>query len=387
MLAAVASSSWSLRKLMASWVKATEECTMLMCVWRSSLKRSNHPFLHAFHSWYCPSDVSVSVCVCACGIFRVTKGSHSHPLEPPHPTVLRGFTATGCGCRGRVLYLCQSGPNDGFQMCRYSRLCLMRIATMGVVWRARIKIMQTRTSAYLITYPTKDVPNRQESNERMLSSSQELQQQQPPLLGLGQMLEVSSLGVVPSVNTPCSSVTQARNAAEKETGVCHTHANPTPLHSSVNCSGWKTNTPSSSSSFIPSQWGQTQLWGFGQWHQRSKAKALVGFDTKVTVIWLLITLDCSHSNCSTGSGELLTPSFTLHIWVSTVALSSSNRQKKKKKAGTCSRFSAVTLQNMWNKKIWALWTHPFTWSQVKSPDHFTLKVFTAKKTKPKTNTR
>lgn len=121
----------------------------------------------------------------------------------------------------------------------------------------------------------------------MLSSSQELQQQQPPLLGLGQMLEVSSLGVVPSVNTPCSSVTQARNAAEKETGVCHTHANPTPLHSSVNCSGWKTNTPSSSSSFIPSQWGQTQLWGFGQWHQRSKAKALVGFDTKVTVIWLL----------------------------------------------------------------------------------------------------
>lgn len=37
----------------------------------------------------------------------------------------------------------------------------------------------------------------------------------------------------------------------------------------------------------PCQWGQTQLWGFGQWHQRSKAKALVGFDTKVTVIWLL----------------------------------------------------------------------------------------------------
>lgn len=62
-------------------------------------------------------------------------------------------------------------------------------------------------------------------------------------------------------------------------------------------------------------------------------------------------------------------------------------KEKKKKAGTCSRFSAVTLQNMWNKKIWALWTHPFTWSQVKSPDHFTLKVFTAKKTKPKTNTR
>lgn len=230
------------------------------------------------------------LCVCvrvrACDIFRVTKGSHSHPLEPPHPTVLCGFTATGCGCRGRVLYLCQSGPNDGFQMCRYSRLCLMRIATMGVVWRARIKIMQTRTSAYLITYPTKDVPNRQESNERMLSSSQELQQQQPPLLGLRQMLQVSSLGVVPSVNTPCSSVTQARNAAEKGTGVCHTHANPTPLHPSVNCSGWKTNTPSSSS-FIPSQWGQTQLWGFGQWHQKSKAKALVGFDTKVTVIWLL----------------------------------------------------------------------------------------------------
>lgn len=127
-----------------------------------------------------------------------------------------------------------------------------------------LRLCRLGPSAYLITYPTKDVPNRQESNERMLSSSQEQQQQQPPLLGLGQMLEVSSLGVVPSVNTPCSSVTQARNAAEKETGVCHTHANPTPLHSSVNCSGWKTNTPSSSSSFIPSQWGQTQLWGFGQ---------------------------------------------------------------------------------------------------------------------------
>lgn len=331
--------------------------------------------------------VCVRVRVRACGIFRVTKGSHSHPLEPPHPTILRGFTATGCGCRGRVLYLCQSGPNDGFQMCRYSRLCLMRIATMGVVWRARIKIMQTRTSAYLITYPTKDVPNRQESNERMLSSSQELQQQQPPLLGLGQMLEVSSLGVVPSANTPCSSVTQARNAAEKGTGVCHTHANPTPLHPSVNCSGWKTNTPSSSS-FIPSQWGQTQLWGFGQWHQKSKAKALVGFDTKVTVIWLLESW--SHLTAVTQTAAQVQESCWLQVSLYIFECLQSpfhppTDKRKKKKAGTRSRFSAVTLQNMWNKKIWALWTHPFTWSQVKSPDHFTLKVFTAKNTK--TNTR
>lgn len=45
------------------------------------------------------SDVILHLCVCACicGIFSLTKGSHSHPLALPHPEVLRGLQPRGVG--------------------------------------------------------------------------------------------------------------------------------------------------------------------------------------------------------------------------------------------------------------------------------------------------
>ena len=41
--------------------------------------------------------VCVSVSVRFCGIFRLTKGSHSHPLALPHPRALRGLQPRGVG--------------------------------------------------------------------------------------------------------------------------------------------------------------------------------------------------------------------------------------------------------------------------------------------------
>lgn len=60
--------------------------------------------------------------VCICGIFRLTKGSHSHSLAPPHPGVLCGLQPRGVGTSVTV---CQPGLDDCFQ--RRDIVCLMTI--------------------------------------------------------------------------------------------------------------------------------------------------------------------------------------------------------------------------------------------------------------------
>ncbi len=77
------------------------------------------------------SDVTLSECVCVCvcvrlcGNFRPTKGSHSHPLVPPHPRALRGLQPRGVGGRGK-------GTSSSANLVRRDTWCLMRITHRGV---------------------------------------------------------------------------------------------------------------------------------------------------------------------------------------------------------------------------------------------------------------
>lgn len=112
----------------------------------------------------------VCMCVRLCGIFRLTKGNHSHPLAPPHPRVLRGLLPRGVDTgEGHFSYV----SLDPMMRSEQRYIVFNENYTMGVVSRAGTKIMQTWIFTYLITYPAKYVPNHHESNKQMLSSSQE----------------------------------------------------------------------------------------------------------------------------------------------------------------------------------------------------------------------
>lgn len=168
----MASSSWRSRKLMASWVKATEECSVVnVCVERhSSQERQLSPPLLLCPQLALPMKPDIILYACVRGyldFFRLTKEA-TFTLLLPHPRDLCGLQPCSVGRGGISIMLTWT------HWCLSERhIVFIQYHTMGVAGLAGPKFMQHCMSAYLITYSAaRNVPNHDEGIQGVPSPSE-----------------------------------------------------------------------------------------------------------------------------------------------------------------------------------------------------------------------